>query len=174
MRERAVGPVDLAPLLEQRDDRGVLVRQQPVDRPPSGDVVEAVADPPAAPPPRAGIGQLQRPTPPPVVPAVGQDPVDHARRDRQLVELDGDEVQLDFTVPVNTSARAPGPVPRSARAGSGRPTARVSSGARTATRSSVAGCGAYRFSSTAERSRLCPLLLVRLAKSLRTRERRPG
>ena len=61
MGELAMGAVNLAPLVEQGDDLGDLLGQQPVDRAAArGQVLQLVGGTTLQPPPRAPLAQLQR------------------------------------------------------------------------------------------------------------------
>jgi hypothetical protein len=80
------GAVDLAPLVEQLKDLGFLFRAQPVHRVAAGrSVDEPVGGPSGAPPPRAGLFQLQALAGAPVAPTVLDSPVDQL----QQPSLDG-------------------------------------------------------------------------------------
>ncbi len=77
MGQLAVGAVDLAPVVEQRYDLGLLPLQQPVDRVAAdGAVGQTVGGPSGAPTPRAPLGQLQGLAGAAVGPTVLDGPVD--------------------------------------------------------------------------------------------------
>lgn len=60
MRELAMRAVDLTPRIEQRDDRGALVGEQPVDRAGAGAVVfEVTGSATFIPAPRAALDELE-------------------------------------------------------------------------------------------------------------------
>ena len=81
MSQVAVGAVDLAPLLEQRHDLGLLSVQQPVDRVAAGLVVhQTVGGTSGAPPPRAPLGQLQHLASAAMASAVLDRPVDQLQQ----------------------------------------------------------------------------------------------
>ncbi len=60
MRELAMRPIDLAPLIEQRDDRGALVGEQPMHRARARAVIlEAAGFAALIPAPRPALGELE-------------------------------------------------------------------------------------------------------------------
>jgi hypothetical protein len=72
--------VDLAPRLEQLQDRGDLLRAQTVQRPPGPVVLKAAGVAPAAPPPRPPLIQLEVAAGAAVLPPVGDRPVDQLQQ----------------------------------------------------------------------------------------------
>ena len=80
VRELAMRTVDLAPALEQLEDRGHLLGAQAVHRAARLAVAEAVGIAPAAPPPRPPLVQLEIDAGAAVLPAVGDGPIDQIQQ----------------------------------------------------------------------------------------------
>ena len=80
MRQLAMRPIDIGPLIEHGDDLVFLGGGEPMNRVPSrGGIVEAdtVGDP-TTPPPQAALGQLQIPACRPHAPPAGHRLIDQA------------------------------------------------------------------------------------------------
>jgi hypothetical protein len=80
VRELAMRAIDIAPALEQLEDRGDLLGAQAVDRAARLAVPETVGIAPAAPPPRPALVQLEIGAGAAVLPAAGDGPVDQAEQ----------------------------------------------------------------------------------------------
>ena len=80
MRELAMRTVDIAPLLEQLEDRGHLLGSEPVHRRAGLAVIQAAGVTPAAPPPRPPLIQLEVVAGAAVIPPVGDRPVDQCQQ----------------------------------------------------------------------------------------------
>ena len=83
MRELAMRPIDLAPLIEQRDDRGALVGEQPMHRARARAVIlEAAGFTALIPAPRPPLGELEILAHATMTPARPGRPVDQAQQAR--------------------------------------------------------------------------------------------
>lgn len=80
VRELAMRAIDLAPFLEQLEDRRLLLGAQTVQRGAGLGVLQAIVRASAAPPPRPPLVQLEVPAGAAVLPAVGDGPVDQIQQ----------------------------------------------------------------------------------------------
>ena len=83
MGQFAVGPVDIAPLLEQRQDLGCLIGQHPMHRGPTrGPVSQPATGPPGVPPVGTDLPDFQCPAGPADRPAGIEGVVDQIEQSR--------------------------------------------------------------------------------------------
>jgi len=80
VRELSMGAVDIAPALEQLEDRGHLLGAQAVDRAARLAIAETVGIAPAPPPPRSTLVQLEIGAGAAVLPALSDGPVDQIQK----------------------------------------------------------------------------------------------
>ena len=126
MRELAMGTVDIAPLLEQLEDRGHLLGSETVQRRARLAVIQTTLAAPAAPPPRPPLVQLEVLAGAAVLPALSDGTIDQPEQLMLGGRVDpardpATQSQRSFPPPASTERPSPSTPPTTGRSPPSRP-----------------------------------------------------